>query len=462
MQTINVVVLAAGKGTRMYSALPKVLHKLAGRSLLQHVLDTAAQLGNTTTQIVIGHGAEQVQESVGTQKVNFVLQDKQLGTAHAVHQALPHLDQQAMALVLYGDVPLVQSSTLEKLVNAADQNSMAVLTCTVANPAGLGRIVRDDKGDICAIVEDKDATAAQKAIREINTGMMAIPVQRLQQWLPRIKTNNAQGEYYLTDIVELALADGCRVNTSVCEDELEVAGINNRLQLAELERHYQQREAKKLLLAGVTLRDPDRFDLRGKLTVGQDVEIDINVILTGEVTLGSNVRIGANCELKNCQVGNGTIIAANSVIEEAVIGKDCSIGPFARIRPGTEMADEARVGNFVEIKKSKIGRHSKVNHLSYIGDSELGVDVNIGAGTITCNYDGVNKFKTVLGDNVFIGSNTALVAPVTVASGATVGAGSVITRDVAEKQLAIARGRQSNFDGWVRPHKVTKQEPKQS
>jgi len=456
MQTINVVVLAAGKGTRMYSALPKVLHELAGRSLLQHVLDTAAQLSDCVTQIVIGHGAEQVREAVSSQKVNFVLQEQQLGTAHAVHQTLPRLDPQAIALVLYGDVPLVQASTLEKLLKATDENSMAVLTCLVANPAGLGRIVRDEKGEICAIVEDKDATPEQKKIREINTGMMAIPVQRLQQWLPRIKTNNAQGEYYLTDIVELALGDGCTVHTSLCSDEQEVAGINNRLQLAELERHYQQREAKKLLMAGVTLRDPDRFDLRGKLTVGHDVEIDINAILTGDVTLGSNVRIGANCELKNCQVGSGTIIAANSVIEDAVIGKNCSIGPFARIRPGTEMADEARVGNFVEIKKSKIGRHSKVNHLSYIGDSELGAEVNIGAGTITCNYDGANKFKTVLGDNVFIGSNTALVAPVTVASGATVGAGSVITRDVAEKQLAIARGRQTNFDGWVRPRKLPK------
>ena len=458
MQNINVVVLAAGKGTRMFSSLPKVLHTLAGRSLLQHVLDTAAELTDSTTQVVIGHGAEQVRQAVGDRNTHFVLQENQLGTAHAVHQALPHLDAHAIALVLYGDVPLVQPSTLQRLIDTADHNSMAVLTCKVADPAGLGRIVRDSRGDISAIVEHKDATAAQKTINEINTGMMAIPVKRLQDWLPRIKTNNAQGEYYLTDIVELALADGCRVHTAVCDDEKEVAGINNRLQLAELERHYQQREARKLLLAGVTLRDPARFDLRGKLTVGQDVEIDINVILSGEVSLASNVRIGANCELKNCRVGSGTVIAANSVLEDAVIGSNCSIGPFARIRPGTEMADEARVGNFVEIKKSKIGRHSKVNHLSYIGDSELGEEVNIGAGTITCNYDGVNKFKTVLGDNVFIGSNTALVAPVTVASGATVGAGSVITRDVAAKQLAIARGRQSNFDGWSRPQKLPKKQ----
>ncbi|MES2604493.1 MAG: bifunctional UDP-N-acetylglucosamine diphosphorylase/glucosamine-1-phosphate N-acetyltransferase GlmU [Pseudomonadota bacterium] len=456
MQNINVVVLAAGKGTRMYSSQPKVLHKLAGRSLLQHVIDTATQLSAATTQIVIGHGADQVRQAVGDQKVNFVLQEQQLGTAHAVHQALPHLEQDAIALVLYGDVPLVQAETLQKLLLATDANSMAVLTCNVANPAGLGRIVRDASGNISAIVEDKDANTVQKAIREINTGMMAIPVQRLHQWLPRIKTNNAQGEYYLTDIVQLALADGCQVLTSICEDEQETAGINNRLQLAELERHYQQREAKKLLLKGVTLRDPARFDLRGKVTVAQDVEIDINVILEGAVSLGNNVKIGANCSLKNCTVGDGTEISANSVLEDAVIGKDCSIGPFARIRPGTELADEAKVGNFCEIKKSKIGRHSKVNHLSYVGDSQLGNDVNIGAGTITCNYDGVNKFKTIIGDNVFIGSNSALVAPVTVASGATVGAGSVITKDVAEKQLALARGRQSNIDGWQRPQKLPK------
>ena len=456
MQQINVVVLAAGKGTRMFSSLPKVLHQLAGRSLLQHVIDTAAQLTSTTIQIVIGHGAEQVRESVAAQKVNFVLQEHQLGTAHAVHQALPLLDKKALVLVLYGDVPLVQTATLQKLVEAAGHNSMAVLTCKVANPTGLGRIVRDSQSDIKAIVEHKDATAAQLAICEINTGMMAIPVQRLQEWLPRIKTNNAQGEYYLTDIVELALADGCHVHTASCEDEQEVAGINNRLQLAELERYYQQRETKKLLLAGVTLRDPARVDLRGNISIAQDVEIDVNVVLEGKVTIATGVVIGPNCILKNCSVGAGTHIAANSVIEDAIIGKHCSIGPFARIRPGTEMADEARVGNFVEIKKSKIGRHSKVNHLSYIGDSELGADVNIGAGTITCNYDGVNKFKTILGDNVFIGSNTALVAPVTIASGATVGAGSVITKDVAEKQLAIARVRQTNFDGWVRPLKQPK------
>ncbi len=456
MSKLNVVVLAAGKGTRMHSSLPKVLHLLAGKPLLQHVLDTARELGSSSIKLVIGHGAEAVQRAVADQNVQCVLQAEQLGTAHAVHQALPQLDSDAMALVLFGDVPLVQAATLQSLLQQVDSDSMAVLTCVMRNPYGLGRIVRDAAGNIERIVEEKDATPEQRRINEINTGIMAIPVQRLQQWLPRIQSNNAQKEYYLTDIVALAIADGCRVVTAQSLDEKETAGINDRVQLADLERHYQWREAARLMNSGVTLRDPRRFDLRGSVRCGKDVTIDINVIIDGNVELGDNISIGPNCTLKNIKVGDGTEIAANSVLEDAVIGKNCTIGPFARIRPGTELGDEAKIGNFVEVKKAKIGRHSKVNHLSYIGDSELGDDVNIGAGTITCNYDGVNKFKTVIGDNVFIGSNTALVAPVTVASGATVGAGSVITKDVAEKQLAIARGRQSNIDGWQRPQKLPK------
>ena len=456
MSKLNVVVLAAGKGTRMHSALPKVLHPLAGKPLLQHVLDTARELGSSNIKLVIGHGAEAVQQAVADQNVQCVLQAEQLGTAHAVHQALPHLDSDGMALVLFGDVPLVQPATLQALLQQVDANSMAVLTCVMRNPYGLGRIVRDASGNIERIVEEKDATPEQRRINEINTGIMAIPVTRLQQWLPRIHSNNAQKEYYLTDIVALAIADGCRVVTAQSLDEKETAGINDRVQLAELERHFQLREATRLMKAGITLRDPARFDLRGSVRCGKDVTIDINVIIEGNVELSDNVSIGPNCVLKNIKVGDGTDIAANSVLEDAVIGKHCTIGPFARIRPGTELSDEAKIGNFVEVKKAKIGRHSKVNHLSYIGDSDLGEDVNIGAGTITCNYDGVNKFKTVIGDNVFIGSNTALVAPVTVASGATVGAGSVITKNVAEKQLAIARGRQSNIDGWQRPQKQPK------
>ncbi len=453
MPKINVVVLAAGKGTRMYSAKPKVLHELAGRTLVQHTIDTARALKAASIQVVIGHEADLLRQALAGQELSFALQEQQLGTGHALHQALPLLDQDAVALVLYGDVPLIRAETLTQLLAPVDDDSMAVLTCAVDKPQGLGRIVRDGSGAIRAIVEEKDATPDQRAIKEINTGFMAIPVKRLHQWLPRIQNTNAQGEYYLTDVIALAIADGCRVHTVQCTDPCEASGVNNRLQLAELERHYQKRETARLMLAGVTLRDPARLDLRGDIKIAQDVEIDINVVLEGKVDIAGGVRIGPNCVLKNCTVGANTAIAANTVIEDAVIGADCSIGPFARIRPGTVMEAEAKVGNFVEIKKARLGKHSKVNHLSYVGDAELGADVNIGAGTITCNYDGVNKSKTIIGDRVFIGSNTALVAPVTVAAGATVGAGSVITKDVGKDQLAIARGRQSNIDGWERPKK---------
>lgn len=456
MNNVNVVVLAAGKGTRMYSAKPKVLHELAGRSLLQHTLDTAAAINASAIHIVIGHEAELIRKSLDGQAVNFALQEKQLGTAHAVHQSLPSLDNDAIALVLYGDVPLIQAETLLKLLAPLDADSMGVLTCMMADPTGLGRIIRDANGKILSIVEEKDASAEQKLIKEINTGIMAIPVKRLHEWLPKISTNNAQGEYYLTDIIEIALANNCNVFTSSCSDQVEATGVNNRVQLAELERHFQKREAQRLMLSGVTLRDPSRLDIRGKIIVARDVEIDINVILEGNVSIASDVQIGPNCVLKNCSIGDGTVIAANTVIEDAVIGKDCNIGPFARIRPGTVLDEEAKIGNFVEVKKSRIGKHSKVNHLSYVGDSTLGQDVNVGAGTITCNYDGVNKYKTLIGDNVFIGSNTALVAPVSIAAGATIGAGSVITKNVEADQLAIARGRQANIDGWQRPEKIPK------
>ncbi len=456
MSDLNVVVLAAGKGTRMFSAKPKVLHSLAGRPLLQHTLDTARQLDASTVTVVIGHEAEQIRQAVSDPIVNFVVQDRQLGTAHAVHQALPCLAPTAIALVLYGDVPLVQAATLRGLLKGLDADSMAVLTCHVKNPTGLGRILRSAEGNIQAIIEEKDASSAQRAITEINTGIMAIPVARLQQWLPRISTNNAQGEYYLTDIVALALEAGCRVHTSVCADELEAAGINNRLQLAELERHFQARETRRLLLSGVTMRDPARVDLRGRIHIEPDVDIDINVVLEGDIHIAGGVSIGPNCVLRDCSIGAGTAIEANSVLEGAVIGQRCTIGPFARVRPGTTVADDARIGNFVEIKKSRLGNHSKVNHLSYVGDSDVGADVNIGAGTITCNYDGVNKFKTVIEDSAFIGSNSSLVAPVTVGEGATVAAGSVITQDVPRQQLAIARGRQANVTGWQRPRKPPK------
>jgi len=453
MQALNVVILAAGKGTRMRSKLPKVLHQLGGKPLLQHAVDTARELQAQAVHVVIGHGADAIRAAFAGQQLDFVLQEEQRGTGHAVQQALPALNKEAMALVLYGDVPLIRASTLRELLSLPDADSLAVLTCSVENPHGLGRIVRDADGNITAIVEHKDATEEQRRINEINSGIMAVPVARLHEWLPQLKANNAQGEYYLTDLVELALKAGCKVHTLCSDDEVEIMGVNDRAQLAELERHYQKRRAHELMLSGVTVRDPARLDIRGELQCANDVELDVNVILEGSVSLGENVKIGPNCVLKNCTIGAGTEIEANSVLEDAVVGKDCHIGPFARIRPGTQLDDRAKIGNFVELKKAHIGFGSKVNHLSYVGDSELGSNVNVGAGTITCNYDGVNKSKTLIGNGVFIGSNTALVAPVNIADGATIGAGSVITQDVQPNQLAIARGRQRNIDGWKRPQK---------
>ena len=450
---LNVVVLAAGKGTRMKSARPKVLHPLAGKPLLKHVLDTARAMHCENLQVVVGFGAEAVEAELASDDTQFVLQKEQLGTAHAVHQTLDNLDTDAIALVLYGDVPLIRAATLEALVAMVDADNMGVLTCVVDNPKGLGRIIRDNAGQILRIVEEKDATDAEKAVKEINTGFMAIPVARLKEWLPRVGANNAQKEYYLTDLVELALADGCRVVTSVCEDQKEVTGINDRLQLAELERKYQQDMHEELLRNGVTLIDPARLDIRGNVDIASDVEIDINVILEGEVKIDSDARIGAGCILKNCTIGAGTVLHPYTVIEDAVIGKNCQLGPFARVRPGTEMKDTAKLGNFVEVKKAVIGEGSKVNHLSYVGDAELGKDVNIGAGTITCNYDGVNKHKTTIGDGVFIGSNAVLVAPVELQDGAFVAAGSTITKPVPRDSLGIGRAKQTNIDGWKRPGK---------
>ncbi|HHX81942.1 MAG TPA: bifunctional UDP-N-acetylglucosamine diphosphorylase/glucosamine-1-phosphate N-acetyltransferase GlmU [Pseudomonadaceae bacterium] len=453
MQKLNVVVLAAGKGTRMYSDLPKVLHQIAGRTLLSHVLGIADELQAERTVVVLGHQADKVSESLVGSSVQTVLQEPQAGTAHAVQQALPHLDPEAMALILYADVPLIRAATLQTLLHSIDSGGMAVLTSKTDNPAGLGRIVRNSAGSVERIVEERDATPEEKQICEINTGIMAIAVKQLQAWLPRIGSQNAQGEYYLTDVVALANADGCPVHTATLADEKEAAGVNNRLQLAELERHFQAREAERLMLAGLTLRDPARFDIRGELLVGKDAEIDINVVIVGKVKLGDRVRIGPNCILRDCEIGDDCVIHANTIIGESVVGARCDVGPFARIRPGTLLEPNARIGNFVEVKKSRIGEHSKVNHLSYVGDSTLGSGVNIGAGTITCNYDGVNKSQTIIGNDVFIGSNTALVAPVRVADGATVGAGSVITHDVPQGQLALTRSPQKTHAGWQRPKK---------
>ncbi|WP_417565463.1 bifunctional UDP-N-acetylglucosamine diphosphorylase/glucosamine-1-phosphate N-acetyltransferase GlmU [Marinobacter sp.] len=453
MSPLHVVILAAGQGSRMKSALPKVLHPVAGRPMLHHVIATAKQLGAEKIHAVIGHGAEKVRETTTEATVNWVTQNEQLGTGHAVAQALPDLPDEARVLVLYGDVPLTRHDTLNALVGTLDDNTLGLLTVTMDNPHGYGRIVRNPDGNVVAIVEQKDATPEQLAIREVNTGILAVSAKHLKAWLPALSNGNAQGEYYLTDIIAMAVEQGMRVSVSQPDDPYEVQGVNNRLQLAELERWFQRREAERLMTEGATLADPARVDVRGELTIGNDLWIDVNVVFEGKVTLGSNVSIGPGCVIKDATIAEGAEIKANSVIEGATIGANAQIGPFARIRPGTELAANTKVGNFVETKKAVVGEGSKINHLSYVGDASLGRNVNVGAGTITCNYDGVNKYRTVIGDGVFVGSNTSLVAPVTVAAGATIGAGSTITRDVADSELAVARGRQRNISGWEKPRK---------
>lgn len=452
-QPLDIVILAAGKGTRMRSDLPKVLHPIGGRPLLQHVIDTARELGAERLLTIVGHGAEQVEKQLGADDIQFVLQTEQLGTGHAVQQALPHLRDNARVLILYGDVPLTRAETLKALVAEVNDRQMGLLTMTLPDPAGYGRILRDAQGQVEAIVEQKDATDEQLAITEINTGIMAATSEQLRQWLPRLSNDNAQGEYYLTDLIAMARLSGVAIHVAQPARVQEVEGINNRQQQAALERHYQRQQAEALLVRGVTLMDPARFDCRGRLETGRDVIIDINCVFEGDVTLEDGVQIGPNCLLKNCTIGAGTRIEANSVIDDARVAANCAVGPFARLRPGTRLADGAKIGNFVEVKKATIGAGSKVNHLSYIGDSTLGKDVNVGAGTITCNYDGVNKFQTEIGDNVFVGSNTALVAPVKLGNNSTVGAGSVITRDIPDAELAVARGKQRNIQGWQRPTK---------
>ena len=453
MSPLHVVILAAGQGSRMKSALPKVLHPIAGRPMLHHVIDTAKLLGAEKIHTVIGHGADKVREVTDEASVNWVTQSEQLGTGHAVAQALPDLPDDARVLVLYGDVPLTRHETLEGLVGTLDDNTLGLLTVTMDNPQGYGRIVRDADGDVQSIVEQKDASPEQQQIREVNTGILAVSAKHLKSWLPTLSNSNAQGEYYLTDIIAMAVEQGMGVSVSQPENPFEVQGVNNRLQLAELERWFQRRQADRLMTEGATLADPARVDVRGELSIGNDLWIDVNVVFEGKVSLGSNVSIGPGCVIKDATIADGAEIKANSVIEGAVIGANAQIGPFARIRPGTELAANTKVGNFVETKKAIVGEGSKINHLSYVGDASLGRNVNVGAGTITCNYDGVNKYQTVLGDGVFVGSNTALVAPVTVAAEATIGAGSTITRDVADHELAVARGRQRNIAGWEKPKK---------
>ena len=450
---LDIVILAAGQGTRMVSDLPKVLHALAGKPLLGHVIDAATALDPRTLSVVIGHGAARVREAMAATNANWVMQERQLGTGHAVQQALPALGRDGVTLILYGDVPLVRESTLRELVAMAGRGPVALLTVKLADPSGYGRVLRDHRGRVAAIVEHKDATPEQRELREVNTGIMAVPNAHLHGWLACLENSNAQREYYLTDIIAMAAASGVGVEPLEAADEHEVAGVNNREQLATLERAWQQLRARELLLAGVTLRDPARFDLRGRLRHGRDVTIDINVIIEGEVELGDGVSVGANCVLRNARIGDGASIQPNSVIEDSDVGPGCTVGPFARLRPGTRMAEGAKIGNFVETKKATIGAHSKISHLSYVGDALLGADVNVGAGTITCNYDGVNKFRTTIGDGAFIGSNTSLVAPVEVGRNATVGAGSVVTSAVPDEALAVARGRQRNIEGWQRPQK---------
>jgi bifunctional UDP-N-acetylglucosamine pyrophosphorylase/glucosamine-1-phosphate N-acetyltransferase len=455
--SLSIIILAAGQGTRMRSSLPKVLHRIGGKPLLQHVLDTAHAFAGADIHVVIGHGAEQVRRHFEHVDVHWVVQAEQLGTGHAVAQVLPHVPRENTVLVMYGDVPLVRRQTLDALQVIAAQDAVGLLTAQLEEPAGYGRILHDADGNISGIVEDKDATEAQRRIREINTGFIAAPAGRLHDWVAALENDNASGEYYLTDVIALAVQDSVAVRGVGTSDPDETLGVNDRIQLARLERDYQQRQATAILQAGVTLIDPARFDLRGRLIAGSDVVIDVNAVLEGDVRLGDRVAIGPNVVIRNATIAADVTIFANCVIEDAEIGAGSRIGPFARIRPETRLADNTHIGNFVEVKKSDIGNGSKINHLSYIGDTTIGRNVNIGAGTITCNYDGANKHRTVIGDNVFIGSDTQLVAPVEVKSGATIGAGSTITRDAPADELTLSRAPQQTRPGWKRPVKQTRE-----
>ncbi len=454
-QSLNIVILAAGKGTRMQSLMPKVLHKLAGKALLQHVIDAAKQLNPSKIIVVYGYGGNAVPEAFAHENIVWVEQKEQLGTGHAVQQAAPHLDQDATTLILLGDVPLLSRTSCETLLNKT--KALGLLTVNKANPTGYGRIVRNAQTAIEAIVEHKDATEQQRQITEVNTGIIAANNKHLKAWLAQLSNKNAQGEYYLTDIVALAVKDGYQIAAEVTNDESSVEGVNSKADLSGLERVYQMRYATALMNAGATLQDPFRIDVRGDLKIGKDVEIDVGCVFEGEVTLADNVKIGPYCVIKNSTIGSGTEIAAYTHIEQAHVNAGCKLGPYARLRPGAEIADHAHIGNFVEIKNSTIGDGSKVNHLSYVGDAIVGKNVNIGAGTITCNYDGANKFKTIIEDNAFIGSDTQLVAPVTIGEGATIAAGSTITRDAPAGQLTFCRAKeQKSIANWKRPVKKPK------
>ena len=450
----SVVVLAAGKGTRMKSSLPKVLHKVGGVPMVQRIINTVKSLGADNIHLVYGHGGEQLKSTIQEDNLNWCLQAEQLGTGHAVQQAAEHIKDDEDVLILVGDAPLIREETLGALQAVKTRCDLALLTVELEDPTGMGRIVREND-NITAIVEHKDATDEQRLIKEINTGMMMMSGSDLKRWLKNLSNDNAQGEYYLTDVIAMAAAESKRIQSAQPQSAVEVEGVNNRLQLANLERALQRRQADELMMQGVTLLDPERFDLRGNLSIGNDIIIDVNVIVEGQVTLGNNVTIGANCILRNCAIADNTVVEANSIIEDAKVGENCTVGPYARLRPGSVMSKNAKVGNFVEMKKTVLGEGAKANHLTYLGDAEVGANANIGAGTITCNYDGVNKSKTLIGENAFVGSNSSLVAPVSIGEGATVGAGSVITSKVEDKALAIARGKQRNIANWPRPTKKT-------
>lgn len=460
--SLEIVILSAGKGKRMHSDLPKVLHKVAGKSMLRHVIDTSLTLDPLKIHVVVGHGGEIVRQSLTSlpqeifSKINIVEQKEQLGTGHAVNTAMPYVQKDSMVIVLYGDTPLTPTNDLKALLNTCPKNGMSLLTAIADNPFGYGRIIRNSDGQIEKIVEEKDAKAQEKLINEVNTGMMAAPAAVFNEYLPKLNNENAQGEYYLTDLVALLRRDSKEVNPVKAPDFSVLCGVNNKIQLSFIERLYQERAAKSLLEEGVTLADPKRFDLRGTLIHGKDVFIDINVIIEGNVILGNNVIIGAGCVLKDVSIGDDSIISPYTVMERSELKRHTTIGPFARLRPGNVLEDEVHVGNFVEVKNSHIGFGTKAGHLSYLGDSDIGTDVNIGAGTITCNYDGANKHRTTIEDDVFVGSDTQLVAPVTVRKGATIGAGTTVTKEVPEKALVITRVRPIYFKNYQRPVKNKK------
>ena len=452
MPTIDVIILAAGDGSRMKSKTPKVLQQLSDKTLLQHVIDAALPL-DANLNIVIGHGAKLVKGSVLNQDVNWVVQKEQLGTGHAVQQVMPDIDDNSVCLVLYGDVPLIQSITLSMLIEKAADSGFALLSVVLKNPDGYGRIKRNATGEIIAIVEQKDASERELEINEINTGIMAVKASLLRNYLNKLTTNNTQGELYLTDIVEMANANSVNISSFICDSAKQVMGVNDKNQLAELERVIQQKQVAEFMTGGLGVKDPARFDCRGKLSFGKDCVIDINVVFEGNNTLGDNVTITPNCIIKNAKIGDNSEIKANSIIEDSTVGSNTTIGPFARLRPESRIGNNAKIGNFVEVKKSTIGDASKVSHHSYVGDSTLGKGVNVGAGVITCNYDGANKYQTVIKDGAFIGSDTQLIAPVTIGKNATIGAGSTITKDVPDESLSLSRNKQTTLGNWKRPTK---------